>query len=140
MRVFRSHREAPATVPGFSFSETYCSGHLLGLLAGPAASVALTRCRHLAVVIYSKFTGRSAAALFAQDCRRVHALLLEKIINECQRRLEIVAAAGGTILRKIGRRLKNQIGISDEIFERLERCAVGCHTLTVRRAEVRCKR
>ena len=61
MRVSRSHRNAPATAPGFSFSETNCTGKLVGFLAGSTAAVGLTFGGELAEVVGAALRNHRAA-------------------------------------------------------------------------------
>src|ERR1017187_3971374 len=69
MRVSRSHREAPATAPGFSFSETILrpKRKLLGLFARPAPAVGLPLSVQIAEVIRSAPGKRGLPAAGAED-------------------------------------------------------------------------
>jgi hypothetical protein len=67
------------------------------------------------------------------DSSRRHALLLEQVIGEGQRRAQVLPATPGTVLRQVRCGLKDQIGFRDQISERDQGTSVRWHTFTVRR-------
>ena len=116
MRVSRSHREAPAIAPGFSFLDTHSirlERTLLGLLAGPAAASGLPGRRHPPVVLRAKLPRGRGAPLMAHRGGGRHTLLLEEIVGESQGRTKVLPAMGRPILGEVRDRFEGEVRISD---------------------------
>lgn len=86
---------------------------------------------HLAVMLGSQSLRCGASALMSQDRSRSHALLLNEIIGQGERRAEVLSAMRRAVLWKVGNRFERQIGIGDQFTKGHERSAVRCHTSTL---------
>lgn len=76
-----------------------------------------SRSRHLAVVRRSKPSGCDTAALVPQNGSGRHALLLDEVVGEGERRAEILAAVGRSVLWKVGDGFEGEVSISDQFSE-----------------------
>ena len=68
-------------------------------------------------MIRAEFVHGRRAALVAHDRGWRHALLLDEIVSQGERCLEILAAMRRTVLRKVGDCFEGEIGIGDQIAE-----------------------
>jgi hypothetical protein len=75
-----------------------------------------------------------------QDGCRRHALLLEKIVSQGQRRAKILPTTGSAVLGKARGGFEDQVRIGDQIPEGQQRSAIRWHSFIVRRDRPESKR
>jgi len=67
-------------------------------------------------------------------------LLPDQVIDDAQRRAEVLPARASTVLRQRRSRLQDQVRFGYEVFQGVEFGSAGWHTLTVGRIWDDCKR